>query len=360
MDTIINKSNNTEYFRLSAKAADEVYALAKETEEDYKLNFIGWINTFTKKPFLAEEMYEWRDDTLDIILSLKPKRVLDIGCGSGMLLFSVIDYVDEYIALDISKQCVEYVHSHMTKEQKRKSALYVLDGFDIDKLDDKGFDLVIINSVTQYMGGEDCFTELIRKCADKLAENGRIFLGDIKENWNKFRFYRAWELSNDKNMGDLEKRINDRAEIDNEFYMTKEFIDSFKINVQRVTGTEFYCKRGNSPTEMNLFRFNAIVYLDKYDAKVPDIVVDCKGKSSDDIKKLLSNAENVECIKFINIKNRFILSNFNEMLGETNDLSCAVNVKEACDILNEKGYKAFAMVSEQDYDSYDVMAVKTK
>ena len=48
---------------------------------------------------------EWKKDdhtTVDDILALKPRRVLEIGCGTGLLLFRVAPHCESYVGVDFS------------------------------------------------------------------------------------------------------------------------------------------------------------------------------------------------------------------------------------------------------------------
>ena len=49
----------------------------------------GWNSSYTGRPIPAEEMREWVERTVARILALGPRRVLEVGCGTGLLLFRV-------------------------------------------------------------------------------------------------------------------------------------------------------------------------------------------------------------------------------------------------------------------------------
>ncbi|MCB0109515.1 MAG: amino acid adenylation domain-containing protein, partial [Caldilineaceae bacterium] len=51
--------------------------------KDLTFNITGWGNSYTGLPFADVEMQEWVENTVAAILSLQPKRVLEIGCGTG-------------------------------------------------------------------------------------------------------------------------------------------------------------------------------------------------------------------------------------------------------------------------------------
>lgn len=53
---------------------------------DPTFNIAGWNDSYTGLPIPAAQMREWVDVTVKRILAWQPKRVLEIGCGSGMLL----------------------------------------------------------------------------------------------------------------------------------------------------------------------------------------------------------------------------------------------------------------------------------
>src|SRR5262249_44702532 len=48
--------------------------------------FVTWNSSFSNEPFAAAEMQEWLACTVDRIKALAPGRVLEIGCGVGLLL----------------------------------------------------------------------------------------------------------------------------------------------------------------------------------------------------------------------------------------------------------------------------------
>ena len=50
----------------------------------------------------AGEMWRWRAATVERILDPRPRRVLEIGCGTGLILFAVAPHVESYLAADFS------------------------------------------------------------------------------------------------------------------------------------------------------------------------------------------------------------------------------------------------------------------
>jgi acyl-coenzyme A synthetase/AMP-(fatty) acid ligase len=64
---------------------DELFDAEVETPA-FGMDFRGWNSSFTDDPIPLDEMLEWRSATVDRILALRPRRVLEIGVGSGLVL----------------------------------------------------------------------------------------------------------------------------------------------------------------------------------------------------------------------------------------------------------------------------------
>lgn len=329
-----------------------LYSSAEAAETDHKLNHVGWNSSITKLAYTDQEMYEWRDDTVDAMLSCHPKRILEIGCGTGMMLFSLIDRIDWYTGIDLSEKGIEYVSSRLNDEQKARSSFHVLDVDELQTIEENGFDLVIMNSASQYMGGEEHFAGIMAKCADKLVEGGKIFIGDVKEEWNRRRFYEACETYGGDRR-DLEKRIASRQSTDFEFYMSREYLEGMCKYVPRIKGVDILSKRGSFPTEMNLFRFNAILHLDNYSERETE-KTDCSGKSRDEILELISSADGTRPVKYKNIKNRLLVNYYKEALEEEFETEDTLFIQEAESILRERGYRTLAYISGNDRESFDI------
>ena len=86
---------------------DETYA-AGDTE-DPTFDITGWNDSYTGEPIPAEQMHEWVDGTVERILALSPKRVLEIGCGTGLLLFRVAPACDRYVGVDLAQHALDRI-----------------------------------------------------------------------------------------------------------------------------------------------------------------------------------------------------------------------------------------------------------
>ena len=65
-----------------------------------RLNTVSWNSSYTGEKIPEREMEEWLADSVDIIRNLKPKKVLEVGCGTGMVLFQIAPLCEEYVGVD--------------------------------------------------------------------------------------------------------------------------------------------------------------------------------------------------------------------------------------------------------------------
>ncbi len=72
------------------------------TAPDPTFNIVGWNSSYTEQPIPAEQMREWVNNQVARILALQPSRVLEIGCGTGLLLFRIAPHCTQYCGTDFS------------------------------------------------------------------------------------------------------------------------------------------------------------------------------------------------------------------------------------------------------------------
>jgi cyclopropane fatty-acyl-phospholipid synthase-like methyltransferase len=59
-------------------------------------------------------MREWTANTVARILELRPRRVLEIGCGTGLLLFRIAPQCELYLGTDFSRVALDCVAQALT------------------------------------------------------------------------------------------------------------------------------------------------------------------------------------------------------------------------------------------------------
>src|SRR4029077_12590327 len=73
--------------------------------------FVGWNSSYTRQPIPEDQMREWLHTTLQRIRGLKPRKVLEIGCGVGLLLEHLAPECEVYRGTDFSAEALKRLRS---------------------------------------------------------------------------------------------------------------------------------------------------------------------------------------------------------------------------------------------------------
>ncbi|MDP8934385.1 MAG: amino acid adenylation domain-containing protein, partial [Cyanobacteriota bacterium] len=119
-------------------------------DSDPTFNIVGWNSSYTNQPIPAEQMRDWANNQAAQILALQPSRVLEIGCGTGLLLFQIASRCTQYCGTDFSPISLNYIQQHLANQQLANVTLLQKMATDFEGVETAAFDAVILNSVVQY------------------------------------------------------------------------------------------------------------------------------------------------------------------------------------------------------------------
>ncbi|WP_432108394.1 amino acid adenylation domain-containing protein [Streptomyces sp. AA1529] len=245
---------------------EDQYARSGEETVPDDLNLAGWESSYTGEPVPESEMREWIDGTVAAIRRLRPERLLEIGCGTGLLLFRYAESCREVHGIDISASALADVRrgaerrgwSHVTLRQG--DALSV-GGPDADA-EPGGFDVVVLNSVAQYFPSRQYLDEVVGRILPLLAEGGRILLGDIR-NLDLFSAHvSAIERSRSGaagTAGALNAQIQRRRRQETELLVSPTYFARLPERFPAVGGVDIAVKRGVGDNEMLAYRYDVVL-----------------------------------------------------------------------------------------------------
>jgi acyl-CoA synthetase (AMP-forming)/AMP-acid ligase II/acyl carrier protein len=234
---------------------DETYL--NSADGDGSFNTVGWNSSFDGAPIPESEMREWVDQTVERVLSFAPRRVLEIGCGTGLILLRVAEHCEEYVATDFSRIALDHVRGEIAKLPERYAhvALFEREATDMDGLGD-AFDLVILNSVIQYFPSVSYLRQVLRGAIGLTGPTGAVFVGDVRSSTLLKAFHASVELyrAADALRTDiLRARIEKQMAHEEELVIAPTLFHEFAPDISQVTVD---LKRGSSLNEVIQFRYD--------------------------------------------------------------------------------------------------------
>ena len=144
-------------------------------------DFGGWNSSYTGEPIPLRQMREWRSAAVDRILALQPRRVLEIGVGSGLLLAHVAPECDEYWGTDFSAPTIQTLQAAVAGQSWGDRVRLRVQPADVaDGLPQGHFDVVVLNSVVQYFPSAGYLLDVLAVAMRLLAPGGALFIGDVR------------------------------------------------------------------------------------------------------------------------------------------------------------------------------------
>jgi ubiquinone/menaquinone biosynthesis C-methylase UbiE len=232
--------------------------------QDASFNIAGWRSSYDGRSISPEEMREWVDETVKRILATGPKRILELGCGTGLLLFRIAPSCDYYCGTDFSATALDSIRKELDRRVGDLSGIKLLQRR-VDELDDfvdESFDAVVLNSVIQYFPSIDYLVKVLDRVSRLVKPGGAIFLGDVR-NFNLQQVFCASvqvrQAPSELPISELRHRIRKQMAQEEELLIAPEFFFALKRDLPRLGDVEIQLKRGKSRNEMTLFRYDVVL-----------------------------------------------------------------------------------------------------
>jgi len=260
---IIDSTDTTKYVDLWQTWYNEMYS--QSSILDGIFNIDGWGSSYTNKPIPSDEMREWVDETVGRIKTLNPHHVLEIGCGSGLLLARIAPQCEIYIGTDLSEMAINYTHQ-MCQQVAGLNHVNLLthSADDFSGFEASQFDTIIINSVVQCFPDRLYLERVIAEALSLLKPGGHLFMGDVRHFGlleifhTSVQFYQA---DDDLVVQQLKQRIWQHQNQEKDLLLAPEYFLSLTQNYPQICHVQVLPKYGQVENELTQFRYDAILHV---------------------------------------------------------------------------------------------------
>lgn len=220
----------------------------------------GFISSYTGLPFSPAEVAEYVGRVVGLVGPHLPAgaRVLEIGCGSGLLMFELAGRTADYVGIDPSPQT--QARNRRLAEQAGLTQVSLLTGF-ADELDallgPSPFDMVLIASTAQFFPGPRYLERVVATAMRHLKPGGALVLADLLDIRRKAEFaasLAAFELAH---RGDAS--VHTQTNTDRYLHVAPALFEDLRASVEGLARVEVLERSRGFENELK-YRFDVVLH----------------------------------------------------------------------------------------------------
>lgn len=231
-------------------------------------DFMGWTSMYDGSDIDKKEMNEWLDDTITSIRNGSPPgKILEIGTGSGMVLFNLIEGLQSYVGLEPSSRGVDFVKKIANARPELADKVQIIKGTAADLGQVKLIttpEIVIINSVAQYFPSQSYLLHVVEEIL-RIESVKTIFFGDIRSLplHSEFLAARALHITGGAGSKDEIRRIMaDLERAESELLISPALFTGLQTRLPNlIYHVEILPKMMRATNELSAFRYAAVIHI---------------------------------------------------------------------------------------------------
>ena len=225
-------------------------------------SFVGWNSSYDGQPISESAMRHWQRSTVERIRDLAPRRVLEIGVGTGLLLTELAPDCEAYCGTDLSAPVIEALSHGLPSELRSRVELRAQPAHDFSGLPKDFFDTVVINSVSQYFPGLEYLLDVLRQALDVARPGAAVFLGDVRNLRLVEPFHTGVQLAQRagrERPGGLRREIEHRVRAEKELLVDPGLFRALSGRLPLLAAAEVEVKRGRDHNELTAYRYDVVL-----------------------------------------------------------------------------------------------------
>ncbi|HZF11551.1 MAG TPA: MupA/Atu3671 family FMN-dependent luciferase-like monooxygenase [Thermoanaerobaculia bacterium] len=187
-----------------------------------RVSAAGFVSSYTGKSFTETEVDEYVEHVVALARPLlgPGSRVLELGCGSGLITFALAGEATRYVALDPSTAAQE--RNRAEAATRHLASLELRTGFahEIEDWEEGSFDLILLASTVQFFPGPTYLERVIRAALRLLLPGGALLLADLLDDRRKAELRASLEEFKSAHRGDPEVRT--KIQLGSELYLDED------------------------------------------------------------------------------------------------------------------------------------------
>ncbi|RRB04270.1 non-ribosomal peptide synthetase [Larkinella rosea] len=232
------------------------------------------------KKDVKEEIDDWVHQSINRIRALAPKRIMEVGCGAGQLLFELAPDTSLYIGTDYSATAIDNLREKLAlntaKWKNVKTAVAPADDF--STVAPASLDMVLIHSVAQYFPDAAYLLRVIELAVKAVAQGGCIFIGDMQGK-GTLRMHHTFDQfprsSAENTIADFKKIVDRRMFIEDEFMADPAYFYLLPQLIPAISAVDVQLREGKFLNETTKHHYDIWLYVgNPPEVATADAVVD--------------------------------------------------------------------------------------
>ncbi len=236
-----------------------------------EFNLAGWNDSYSGAPIPTGQMREWVELTVARIAARGARRVLEIGCGTGLLLTRLAARCECYIGVDFSERVLEQLGAYLgTRADLAHVRLQRALAHELQFIEPHSVELVILNSVVQYFPDAAYLQRVLGEVRRVLRADGAVFVGDVRNLALLGAYHASVQLQRcdaQTSPARLRQRVAQALRHEEELLLDTEFFAAFAARHEGWRRAELCPKAGRYDNELSRFRYD--VWLSAAEAGEP-------------------------------------------------------------------------------------------